>query len=103
MVGSAAKRRINRIITKYGESFLINDTTSAKGFFQMMTTGQINSLYPDTVSYYVNHPAYRLIASIDTQLTVGDSIKRDNTTMYIRKLLPVRLSTTQVYQIAYID
>jgi len=92
--------RINKKIDQYGETFLINDTTPGKGFFQVMSSGSLGMYFDSYESSVIIRPTLLLVTTADSPIAVSDTITRDGRDYVVRKLVVQRLGGTAVVKIA---
>lgn len=92
--------RVSKKISKYGEQFTINGTTSAKGFFQLLNTGTMHTFLDDTEAATIMRPALYLTTSADTPIAEGNTIARDGKSYTVRKVALQRFGQTVVIKIA---
>ncbi len=78
--------RIEKKINKHGESFLLNGTTAAKGFFRMLDSGTMRNYLDDTEIMAVAKPALFLITLQSTPIALDNTIVRDGRTYHVRKV-----------------
>ncbi len=77
---SKYKQRTDKIFERFGESFLINGVSPAKGFFQQLDTGRMHIYLDDTECAMLIRPGLFLVVPGDTQFTTGDTVARDGRT-----------------------
>lgn len=84
------KDRINKTIEQFGEDFLINGTTPAKGFFQLFDQVRLNMYFDSIEQSSITRPALVLMVSGDTQAAVNNTIGRDGRTYTVKKMSNLR-------------
>lgn len=92
--------RIERKIAKHGEDFLVNGTTSEKGFFQLLSSGSLRTYFDDTEAMSIIRPTLLLITTQDAAISVDDTITRDGRTYTVRKIVIQRFGGTAVVKVA---
>jgi hypothetical protein len=95
--------RIDRKIAKHGEDFLVNGTTPEKGFFQLLSSGNLRTYLDDTEAMTVVHPTLLLTTTGDAEVDVDDTIQRDGKTYIVRKVVLHRFSGTAMVKVAVLS
>lgn len=93
------KKRADKTFEKYGESFLINETTPAKGFFQQLDQARMSMFFDSIEQASILRPALVLMVAADTSVAVDDSITRDDRTYTVTKMAKIRVKDTVVMQV----
>lgn len=94
------KKRVDWEFDRYGESFLVNGATLAKGVFQEADQSRLSMWFDSIEQASILRPALVLLASADASFSVGDSIARDGRTYIVKKIGFKRVRDTAVMKIA---
>lgn len=97
---SAFKERVDNMFAEHGESIMINDTTPAKGVFQMTSLTSLNTFFDYVELSYIDRPALTLQTSADVALAVDDTVTRDGRVFTVKKLFKYRYEDEPVMQAA---
>ena len=92
------RKRADTIFEKYGEEYLINDTTSAKGFFQLVTLTRMQTFFDTVEQMSILRPALLLMTGADVAVEVSDQIARDGRTYSVTKMEKIRVKDTVIFQ-----
>ena len=90
------KKRADSVFDKYGEEYLINETTSARGFFQLADYTRLYAFFDSVEQASILRPALILMTAADTSVGVDDSITRDERTYTVTKMAQIRVKDTVV-------
>ena len=93
------KERVDKAFNRYGEDFLINDTTSAKGFFQILDQNRMNAYFDVVEQSYITKPALIVMVPADTSIAVSDTVNRDGRTYTAKKIAKPRVKSTIAMQV----
>jgi hypothetical protein len=99
----AVLSRIEKKINKHGESFLINGTTAAKGFFRVLDSGTMRNYLDDVEIMAVIKPALFLVTLQSTPIAVDNTIARDGRTYVVRKVATERFAGVAVAKVAILS
>ena len=99
MVDTKMKSRIDSIFDKYGEPFLINGVTPAKGFFSVLAQAQMNMYFDPVELAYVVRPGLICYCDADVTAAIDDTVELDGRTYTIKKMSKRRIEDTVVMQI----
>ena len=99
MVDTKMKERVDNIFTRYGEPFLLNGVTPAKGFFSQLDQNRMNIYFDYVEQGYITRPG--LICYVDAGLSVSaeDTVELDGRVYTIKKIYKRRVEDTVVLQI----
>lgn len=92
------KERVDKVFENHGEDFLINGTTPAKGFFQLLSNPRIATYFDGIEQDYFTRPGLALTVSADTTIAVDNTIARDGRTYTVKKISKHRVKNTVVVQ-----
>jgi hypothetical protein len=92
------KTRADSVFDKYGEEFLINETTSAKGFFQLVNQTRLYTFFDTVEQVSVLRPALLVMTAAEVPVEVGDQITRDERTYSVTKMAMVRVRDVVIFQ-----
>ncbi|MBI2843692.1 MAG: hypothetical protein HYX78_09860 [Armatimonadetes bacterium] len=92
--------RIDRLIAKHGEDYLVNGTTAEKGFFRVLDSGRMHTLFDDTEIAAITRPALLVITSSDASIAINDTVARDGRTYTIKKIVVERFGGTAMVKVA---
>jgi len=93
------KERVDKVFARYGEDFLINGTTPAKGFFQQLDTARMNMYFDSIEQASIVRPALIVMVPADASVSVGNTVTRDGRTYTVEKTSKQRVKNTVVMQI----
>ena len=93
------KERAERQFERYGESFLINGTNPAKGFFQQLDTGRMHIYLDDTEVAMLTRPGLFLVVPADTAIAVSNTVARDGRTYDVLKTSNQRMGDEVVVKV----
>jgi hypothetical protein len=93
------QKRIADLFDKLGETFLINGTTPASGFFQQLDQARM-SMYFDVIEQSsIVRPALVLLVSGLVAVNVGDTVTRDGRMYTLSKMAKIRKKDDVVLQV----
>jgi hypothetical protein len=92
------KERVDKIFQEYGESIMINGTTSAKGFIQPLDHQRMLSYFDSTEESLITRPGLIAMVPADTSAAVDDTIARDGRTYEVKKIFKQRIGDTVMMQ-----
>ena len=93
------KERVDKTFDRYGEDFMINGTTPAKGFFQQLDTTRMNMYFDPVEQGGIERPALIVLVSADTTVALSDTVTRDGRTYSVAKMSKQRVKNTVVMQV----
>ncbi len=93
------KQRIDKTFDRYGELFLINGTTEAKGFFQPLDKNHMHVYFDDVEQDSIVRPALIAMVPADTVVAVNDTVTRDGRTYTVEKMSKQRVKDTVMMQV----
>lgn len=93
------KKRVQITFDKYGESFLINGTTPAKGFFQQLDQARMSMYFDSVEQGWISRPALIAMVSAEVSVDTGDTITRDERLYTVEKMSNHRVRDEIVMQI----
>jgi len=93
------KERVDKEFEVYGESFLINDETEAKGFFQQLDQARMSMFFDSIEQASILRPALIVMTGADVSVAVSDAITRDERTYTVTKMAKMRVKDTVVMQV----
>jgi hypothetical protein len=92
------KNRADTVFDKYGEEYLINGTTSARGFFQLADYTRLYTFFDSVEQASILRPALLVMTAADVPVEVSDEITRDGRTYAVTKTAKIRVKDTVVMQ-----
>jgi hypothetical protein len=92
------KKRADDVFRAFGESFLINGVTEAKGFFQQLDQTRMNMYFDVIEQGSILRPALIALVPADTVVSTGDTITRDGRTYTVAKMSKQRVRDTVLSQ-----
>ena len=93
------KTRVDSVFDKYGEPFLLNGTTAAKGFFSVLAQAQMNMYFDSVELAYITRPGLICYADADLVVAPEDTIELDGRVYTIKKMSNRRIEDTVVLQV----
>ena len=93
------KERVDKEFEVYGESFLINGVTEAKGFFQQLDQARMSMFFDSIEQASILRPALIVMTCADVSVAVSDAITRDERTYTVAKMAKMRVKDTVVIQV----
>ena len=93
------KERVDKEFEVYGESFLINGVTEAKGFFQQLDQARMSMFFDSIEQASILRPALIVMTGADVSVAVSDAITRDERTYTVTKMAKMRVKDTVVMQV----
>jgi len=93
------KERVDKTFERYGESFLINDATPAKGFFQQLDQARMSMYFDSIEQASILRPALIVMVPADTSVAVNDTVVRDDRTYTVTKISKQRVKDSVVMQV----
>lgn len=93
------KERVDKTFDRYGESFLINGVTEAKGFFQQLDPTRMSMYFDPVEQGGIMRPALIVMVPADTQVAVNDTVQRDGRWYTVSKMSNQRVKDTVVMQV----
>jgi len=93
------KQRIDKTFDRYGEAFLINGTTEAKGFFQPLDKNRMHIYFDDIEQDSIVRPALIVMVPADTVVAINDTVTRDGRTYTVERMSNQRVKDTIVMQV----
>lgn len=99
MVVTKMKSRIDNIFDKYGEPFLINGATAAKGFFSQLDQARMNMYFDSVEQAYITRPGLICFVDADVSVAAADTVELDGRIYTIKKMSKRRIEDTVVMQI----
>jgi len=98
-VNMSLQKRIVRLFDRTGETFLINGTTPAAGFFQQLDQGRMSMYFDPIEQSSIIRPALLLFVSGLVNVNIGDTITRDGRTYRLSKMSKIRKKNDIVLQV----
>lgn len=92
------KERVDRTFARYGEDFLINGVTPAKGFFQRGDCSRTPACFDDEEGPAAGQTLILMIPA-GTAVEIGNTVSRDGQTRTVRKISKQRVKDTVVMQV----
>lgn len=93
------KERVDKTFDRYGESFLINGVTEAKGFFQQLDPTRMSMYFDPVEQSGIIRPALIVMVAADTQVAANDTVTRDGRVYTVSKMSNQRVKDTVVMQV----
>lgn len=93
------KTRVDKTFDRYGESFLVNGSTAAKGFFQVLDQNRMNAYFDSIEQSAIQKPALIVMVAAGTVVSTGNTVTHDSRTYTVEKLSKLRVKDTVVMQI----
>lgn len=93
------KERLDAEFDRYGESFLINGVTQAKGFFQQLDQARMSMYFDSIEQASILRPALIVMVCANLSVAVYDAVTRDDRTYSVTKMAKMRVDDTVVMQV----
>lgn len=93
------KDRVDSIFSRYGEPFLINGVTPAKGFFTQLDKSRMDTYFDYVEQGYITRPGLICFTDADVTVAAEDTVELDDRVYTIKKMAKRRVEDTIVMQI----
>jgi len=90
------KNRMDKTFKRYGEDFLVNSVTSARGFFQRIDDSLVSTYFDGAESASADGCGLMVMVPADTVLAVGDTVIRHGRTYTVAKTASRRIGNAVV-------